>query len=66
MSNPPCIVEVTVWFWLSRFFTVTFVPGATEAGTEYMKLLIVIMTACAAAGELDAAADGDGGDDDDA
>jgi hypothetical protein len=67
-SKAPCIVEVTVWFWLSWFFTVTFVPGATEAGTEYMKLLIVI--ACAALGELDPAADRDGidgdGEDDDA
>jgi hypothetical protein len=57
-SKAPCIVEVTVWFWLSLFFTVTFAPAVTEAGVEYMKLLIVIMTACAARGELDGAVAG--------
>ena len=61
-SKAPWVVEVSVWFWLSWFLTVTFVPGATEGVTEYLKLLIVIMTACAAPGELDAAA---GRDDDD-
>src|SRR5450631_56573 len=54
-SKAPGVVEVRMWFWLSWFLMVTFAPGATGAGTEYMKLLIVMSTGCAAPGELDGA-----------
>jgi len=40
----PFGAEVTVWFWESSFLTVIFAPGATDAGTVYLKSLIVMMT----------------------
>jgi len=44
-SKAPWVVEVTVWFSPSAFLTVTLEPGATDAGTVYLKSLIVIRPA---------------------
>lgn len=49
-ANAPRAVELMVGFSLSRFLTVTFEPGATDAGMAAMKFLIVIRAVVAAGG----------------
>jgi len=69
-SKAPRGSDVTVWFWASAFWTVTFAPAVTDAGIVYLKSLMVIRTGSAIdALALVAAADGvdgDGMDGDDA
>jgi len=68
-SKAPPLSAVTVWAEVSAFLTVTFVPGATLDGPEYLKSLIVMVAVFAeseppAAEDdgVDGAADDEGAD----
>jgi len=68
-SKAPFAAEVRVCFSVSSFLTVTFAPGATDAGIVYLKSLIVMTTDSAveslgaASGDVDeAGAVGEGED----